>query len=52
VARMAAFYRELFRLPYEEFRPPVPGYAFSNPTLRLVDIRKGALPAPVPRPRS
>lgn len=33
-------YNELFRLPYREIRPVYKSYAFSNPTLRIIDIRK------------
>jgi 4-amino-4-deoxy-L-arabinose transferase-like glycosyltransferase len=41
---LGAFYEDLFRQPYEELAPLNPSYAFSNPTLRLVDIRKMQLP--------
>jgi hypothetical protein len=37
-------YQELFSYPYVEFRPETPTFAFSNPTIRVVDIRRGALP--------
>jgi 4-amino-4-deoxy-L-arabinose transferase-like glycosyltransferase len=41
---LGAFYEDLFRQPFEEITPLNPSYAFSNPTLRLVDIRKMQLP--------
>jgi len=33
-------YQELFSYPYVEFRPETPSFAFSNPTIRVVDIRE------------
>ncbi len=33
-------YVELFRYPYVEFLPRYEGYAFHNPTIRIVDIRQ------------
>lgn len=32
-------YEELFRYPYVEIRPTYRSFAFSNPTIRIVDIR-------------
>ncbi|MGH7215558.1 MAG: ArnT family glycosyltransferase, partial [Tepidisphaeraceae bacterium] len=38
-----AQYEKLFRLPYVEFRPAYRTFAFSNPVIRVIDLR-----APVP----
>ncbi|MGE5239602.1 MAG: phospholipid carrier-dependent glycosyltransferase, partial [Chloroflexota bacterium] len=35
----AAKYRELFSLPYIEIKPECMTFAFSNPTIRIIDIR-------------
>ncbi len=40
VHRLAAVYRELFTYPYVEFAPAYRSFAFSNPTVRVIDIRK------------
>jgi hypothetical protein len=34
----------LFTYPYVEFRPPYRSYAFSNPVVRIVDVRRSATP--------
>ncbi len=36
---MARRYRELFKLPYTEIRPAYRSFAFSNPVVRIVDVR-------------
>lgn len=38
VYAMSRGYRELFKHPYTEIKPPYKSYAFSNPTIRIVDI--------------
>jgi 4-amino-4-deoxy-L-arabinose transferase-like glycosyltransferase len=40
VYRLAAAYEKLFSYPYVEFAPAYQSFAFSNPTVRVVDIRK------------
>jgi hypothetical protein len=38
VYEIAARLRGLWSLPHREFRPEFETYAFSNPTLRIVDV--------------
>lgn len=40
--RRARAYQEMFRLPYVEIRPAYRAFAFSNPVIRIVDIRRGS----------
>jgi hypothetical protein len=40
VHRRVERYEELFRYPYVEIRPRYKSFAFSNPTIRIIDIRK------------
>ena len=35
-----AIYQNLFQLPYIEIKPAHRSFAFSNPTIRIIDIRK------------
>jgi hypothetical protein len=35
-----AHYRDLFTLPYVEFAPAYRTFAFSNPVIRIVDLRE------------
>ena len=42
VQRAAAGYRALFACPYEEIRAPEGPFAFSNPTIRIVDLARCA----------
>ena len=39
IYRGHAQYEQLFSLPYVEIRPQYMSFAFSNPTIRIVDIR-------------
>jgi hypothetical protein len=43
--RIAALYRELFACPHEEIRPAYRTFAFSNPTIRIVDLAGCARPS-------
>ena len=45
VRRRVERYEELFRYPYIEIRPSYKTFAFSNPTIRIIDIRQ-PLPSP------
>ncbi|MFH2138164.1 MAG: phospholipid carrier-dependent glycosyltransferase [Candidatus Omnitrophota bacterium] len=38
VYEAAKTYRELFKLPYEEISPAYKSFAFSNPTIRIINI--------------
>ncbi len=40
--RRARAYEEMFRLPYVEIRPAYRAFGFSNPVIRIVDIRRGS----------
>jgi 4-amino-4-deoxy-L-arabinose transferase-like glycosyltransferase len=40
VRRRVERYEELFRYPYVEIRPRYKTFAFSNPTIRIIDIRR------------
>ncbi len=40
----AAKYRDLFSLPYIEIKPEYMTFAFSNPTIRIIDIRGARQP--------
>jgi hypothetical protein len=43
VYRLGRRYRELFdRFPVVEIQPPYESYAFTNPVIRIVDIRRGS----------
>ena len=39
VRRRARQYQSLFECPYEEIRPRHRSFAFTSPTIRIVDIR-------------
>jgi hypothetical protein len=41
VYRRARAYEAMFRLPYIEISPAYRAFAFSNPVIRIVDIRRG-----------
>jgi hypothetical protein len=39
IYRLSCAYQKLFNYPYVEFTPAYRSFAFSNPTIRVIDIR-------------